>query len=92
MYTLRNSDEGVCPCCEEDLNLLTNKEFPDGYPAFLICFRCHSVVEVKGDNGERVEYKGGRRRKHAEVKKWKSPLSGKQLRLRQHQSDKRKGA
>ncbi len=86
MYTLRDADEGLCPDCSKELKLLTHKGLPDGYPAFLICFACRSVVEVDGDDGEVVEYKGGRRKKHTAANKHRSPLNAKQIRLRQYRA------
>lgn len=60
---------------------------PDGYPAFLICFSCQSVTEVKGDDGETVEYKRGRRRKHTKAAKRDKP-DAKKDRLWDHQARK----
>lgn len=89
MYTLKDSDEGVCEKCGKDLKLLTHKEMPDGYPAFLICFACESVVEVDGDDGQTVEYRRGRRKKFTREAKLPKP-DAKKDRLRNHQAEKRK--
>ena len=67
-YVLKDADEGQCQC-SHDLKLLTDKNTPDGWPAFLICFGCKSVTQVDGDNGETVQYKGGRRRKFTKTTK-----------------------
>lgn len=83
-YELRQADEGVCPACEKNLDLLTHREMPDGWPCFLICFGCKSVTEVKGDSGETVVYKRGRRKKFTRVKK-DVPEAAKKARLREHQ-------
>ena len=69
-YLLKQADEGLCSCGSPDLRLLQHKKLPDGYPAFLICFECRTVVVVQGDSGQIVQYKGGRRRKFTEEKKY----------------------
>lgn len=92
MYTLKDSDEGVCEKCGKDLKLLTHKEMPDGYPAFLICFPCTSVVEVDGDDGQTVEIRRGRRKKFTKVdpkKDEKLNPGAKKQRLIDHQAEKR---
>lgn len=92
MYTLRDSDEGLCPKCAQELQLLTHKTMPDGYPAFLICFACRDVTEVAGDDGETVEYRRGRRKKFTRVKPKKDPKAqptAKRRRLLDHQAAQR---
>ena len=86
MYVLKDADEGVCPRCNRELKLLTHKKMPDGYPAFLICFGCEDVVEVDGDDGETVEYKRGRRKKHTKENKREKP-SAKQIRQREYSAE-----
>ncbi len=88
MYELRDADEGVCTKCSESLSLLTHRTLPDGYPAFLVCFRCRDVTQVDGDSGETVRYKRGRRKKF--IKEHKTvPESAKKQRLRDHQANRR---
>lgn len=90
MYGLRDADEGVCPKCEQDLQLLTHQTLPDGYPTFLICFPCRSVVQVDGDDGQTVAYRRGRRKKFIKRKKDpKDSPSAKRQRLIDHQAAKR---
>lgn len=92
MYTLKDSDEGVCVKCAQDLKLLTHKTLPDGYPAFLVCFRCQDVTEVDGDNGQTVEYRRGKRKKFMKKKKdAKDNPSAKKIRLIEHGIRKARG-
>ncbi len=94
MYALKDSGEGLCERCGKDLKLLTHREMPDGYPAFLICFPCQSVVEVDGDDGQTVEYRRGRRKKFTRTDPKKDPKlhpTKKKQRLLDHQAERRKG-
>lgn len=86
-YTLRDADEGACRC-GRPYRLLTHKTLPDGYPAFLICFPCEDVTPVGGADGEVVEYKRGRRKKHTAGPKREKPAA-KAVRRREYEAEKR---
>jgi len=62
MYLVSGSTD-LCPACSTRLSLLADDLLASGYPAFLICWTCQDATQIKGDDGQRVVYKEGRKRK-----------------------------
>jgi hypothetical protein len=76
MYILEGTREySLCPKCGKELKELHHKELPDGYPAFEICFRCQDVTEIKGDEGQKVIYRNGKKRTYTKQSKDDKPTS-----------------
>ena len=86
-YVIQDSDEGDCSQ-GHPLKLMTHRQLPDGYPAFLICFLCQEVTMVDGDDGQVVQYKGGKRKRFLKPKTKKEGSDVRSLR-KSHQRRRR---
>ena len=54
-YIIQKTENSTCPTCGFSVDLLADKDFQKGKPAFYICFHCHTVGESGVGKVKRIE-------------------------------------
>ena len=45
-YVVHRAEGSSCPCCEQTVDVLTDREGYHGTPAFYFCWRCRWIGEI----------------------------------------------